>query len=201
MFPRGIPHQKVLDHLCLQKKLVFHFIVVLGAVGLTQVATTRSHIEQSLSIPRKKFSKWQWFLECSPEAFPNKNVLDQLWLPKKLVFHFIVVLGAVGLTQVATTRSHIEQFPLSPRKNISKWQWFLECSSGAFPTRKVLDQLWLQKRLFFHCKKVVSESNLPHCKTSIHSKVNSQPSTAPGSLYSIKTSVLYKMPSIVIYSL
>ena len=123
--------------------------MVLGAVGLTQVATTRSHIEQSLSIPRKKFSKWQWFLECSPEAFPTKKVLDHLWLQKKLVFHFIVVLGAVGLTQVATARSHIEQSPLIPKKNISKWQWFLDCSPGAFPTKNVLDHLCLQKKLGF----------------------------------------------------
>ena len=41
-----------------------------------------------------------------------------------------------------------------------------------------------------------SESNLPHCKTSIHSKVNSQPSTVPGSLYRIKTMSSIKCPQL-----
>ena len=40
------------------------------------------------------------------------------------------------------------------------------------------------------------ESDLPHCKTSIHSKVNAQPSTAPVSLYRIKTMSSIKCPQL-----
>ena len=112
--------------------------------------TTKSHIEQFLSIPRKKFSQWQWFLECSPEAFPTRKVLDQLWLQTRLAFHFIMALGAVGLAQVATTRSHIEQSLSIPRKNFSKWHWFSCMFPRVFHHLKGPSPFWLEKSLVFH---------------------------------------------------
>ena len=115
-----------------------------------QVATTRSQAGVSKLtrvFPHLKgtplhlqVAKWQWFLECSPGAFPTRKVIDQLWLQKRLAFHFIVALGAVGLAQGATTRSQagvssgVHQ-GLSPPE---KWQWFLECC----PDQK--------ERLIFH---------------------------------------------------
>ena len=130
--PGAFPTRKVLDQLWLQKRIDFSFYSGLGAVGLAQVATTRSQAGRVSkwcspgSFPTWKvlghlcISKWQWFLACSPRAFPTRKVLDQLWLQKRLAFHFIVALGAVGLAQVATTRS---------QAGVSKW-----CSPGSFPT-------------------------------------------------------------------
>ena len=120
--------------------------------------TTRSHIEQFLSIPRKKFSQWQWFLECSPGAFPTKKVLghlciskwqwflecssrafptrmvlDQLWLQKRLVFHFIVAWVLWAWHRWPLPEATLNSF-INSKAEVSKWHWFLECSPDSFPT-------------------------------------------------------------------
>ena len=77
-------------------------------------------------------SKWQWFLECSPEAFPTRKVLDQLWLQKRF------------LAQVAWPLPEARQCPSGVHQCLSPPERYL--ATSASPS----DQLWLQKRLIFH---------------------------------------------------
>ena len=84
--------------------------------------------------------KWQWFLECSPESFPTRKVLDQLWLQKRLILHFIV-----RLAQVAWPLPEARQgCPSGVHQCLSPPERYL--ATSASPS----DQLWLQKRLIFH---------------------------------------------------
>ena len=100
--PGAFPTRKVLDQLWLQKRIDFSFYSGLGAVGLAQVATTRS--QAGVSGVHQGLSERYLATSASPSGS------DQLWLQKRFAFHFIVALRAVGLAQVATTRSQAGVF-------------------------------------------------------------------------------------------
>ena len=165
MFPRFFPHLKGTLPPLAWKELVFHFIVVLGAVDHHK----KPHWTVSVN-SKEEVLQVAVDSRMLPRGFPHQKGAWPALAPKKIGFSFYSGLGAVGLAQVATTRSHIEQSLSIPRKNFSKCHWFLECSSGSFPTWKVIYHVWLEKSLV----------------ETINSKLKNQNSTNSSAFYRIR---------------